>query len=246
MVLGRIVADRTDQARPAGMSQREHGKEIRFIEVDVQFAIHGRSGGLDIGDIKQVVVGSTGKSRTQHLAHAGPSPVAAGKIRIAADFLSPRFAQGRANLAAAILEISQLYLAFDFDAERAEAIDQQCFMLILRKNKGEWKWSEALPKIPERNAGGGPGLDPKIHSRDLVAAVNHILSESELLIELERAALNSQRARRGAGGRELVDDSDAYPESGQPQRQDQACRTCANDEYIGLFGVVDLAHSGKS
>ena len=46
-----------------------------------------------------------------------------------------------------------------------------------------------------------------------MAALDHGLGESELLIELKRSALNRQRARCGTGGRELVDDSDAHAES---------------------------------
>jgi hypothetical protein len=79
-----------------------------------------------------------------------------------------------------------------------------------------------------------------------VAAINDGLSESELLIELKRAPLNGQCTGGSTGGRQLVDDSHAYPESGQPQGQHQARRTCANDEHLRWVGPVDLAHSGKS
>ena len=79
-----------------------------------------------------------------------------------------------------------------------------------------------------------------------MAAVNHRLRDPELLIELERAALNSQRARCRTGGGEPVDDSDAYPEFGEPQCQHQARRTCTNDEHMRLLRTFDLADSGKS
>ncbi len=91
----------------------------------------------------------------------------------------------------------------------------------------------------------GLRFDPKIHGGDLVAAVNDGLRKSELLIELKRAPLNRQRTRCGTGSREPVDDPDAHAESGEPQGQHQARRTCANDQDIGLIGIVDLAHSGK-
>src|ERR1700689_3295548 len=174
-------------------------------------------------------VGSAGEARAEHLSHPGAGAIAAGEIRIAACFLSPRFAQGHTNITAAILEISESCLTLDFYAERAEALDQQCFMLILWKNNGTRKGGETLSQILERNAGRGLGFDPKVHGGDLVAAVKHGLSESELLIELKRASLKCQRTRCGIGGRELVDDSDAHAESGEPQGQHQARRTFASD-----------------
>src|ERR1700683_250208 len=139
-----------------------------------------------------MIIGSTWESRAQYLAYSGAGAIAAGEIRIAANFFGPGFAQGRANLRAAILEISEFHLAFDFYAERAEALDQQCFMLVLREDQGKWEGGKTLSEIFERNACGRSGLDPKIHGGDLVALVNHGLSESELLIELKRAPLNSQ------------------------------------------------------
>jgi hypothetical protein len=150
------------------------------------------------------------------------------------------------NFAAAILEIGEFCLTLNFYAERTEALDQQRFMLVLRKNNGKWEGGETVAHVAERNAGGGLTFDPKIQGGDLVASVNHGLSESELLIELKRAPLNRQRTRCGPGGRELVDDSDAYPESVEPQGQHQAGRACANNQYIRLIVAVDLAHAGKS
>ena len=91
-----------------------------------------------------MIVGSTGKSHPQYLAHARTGAIAAGEIRIAANFFGPGFAQGRANLGAAILEICEFDLAFDFYAERAEALDQQCFMLVLRENDRKWEGGETL------------------------------------------------------------------------------------------------------
>src|SRR6202041_2749290 len=193
-----------------------------------------------------MIIGSAGESRAQYLAHSGAGAVAAGEIRIAANFFGSACAQGRANLGAALLEVGEFYLALDFYAERAEALDQQCFMLVLRENEGKRKGGETLPQIPDRNTSHRLGFDPEIDAGDFVAAINYGLSESELLIELKRAPLNGQCTGGSTGGRQLVDDSHAHPESGQPQGQHQARRTCANDEHLRWVGPVDLAHSGKS
>src|SRR5277367_2599835 len=153
-----------------------------------------------------MVVGSAGESHAKYLAHSGAGTIAAGEICIAGNLFGPGFAQGRANFAAAILEVGQFHLALDFYAKVAEALDQQCFMLVLRINNGKWKGCETVSHVAERNAGGGLTFDPKIQGGNLVAAVDHGLSESKLLIELERARLNRQSTRCGAGGRKLVDD----------------------------------------
>src|SRR5580700_9292635 len=160
VILRHVIAHRTDQTRSAALLQREHREKVRIIEVDVQFAIHGRSGSLDIRNKEQMVVGSTGESRAEDLSHPGAGAVAAGEIRKGRYFLDLRLAQGRVNFAAAILEIGEFRLTLDFYAERTEALDQQRFMLVLRKNNGKWKGGEAFSQVLERNAGGGLGFDP--------------------------------------------------------------------------------------
>jgi hypothetical protein len=79
-----------------------------------------------------------------------------------------------------------------------------------------------------------------------MAEVDYVLRKSHLLIELECARLHGERARRRAGGSELVDDPHAHMEFGEPQRQYQARRTGADDEHIGLMVIVDLAHAAKA
>ena len=109
VVLRRIVAHRTDQPRSAGVLQREHREEVGVIEVDVQFAVHRGSGGLDIRNIEQMVVGSARGIRCR-----APLAPGSGRHRSRRDThncrfpRAPGFAQGRANFAAAILEIRQV------------------------------------------------------------------------------------------------------------------------------------------
>src|ERR1700704_5775242 len=106
-----------------------------------------------------MVVGSPGESRAQHLSHSRASAIASGKIRVAAGFLGPGLAQSRADRGAELLKIRQLRLAFDFDAERGKAFDQECLMLILRENERVWKRREALSQIPDGHPRGLPRLD---------------------------------------------------------------------------------------
>ncbi|MNX66983.1 hypothetical protein D3C86_980890 [compost metagenome] len=68
-VIGAFVAHRADQARTALAVQREHGEEIRFIEIQVQFAIGRRSAGLHIGNIENLLISPTGKPGVEGFAH---------------------------------------------------------------------------------------------------------------------------------------------------------------------------------
>ena len=71
--------------------------------------------------------------------------------------------------------------------------------------------------------------------------------EADLLVQLERACLHGERARRRARLRRLVDDPHADAQPRQPQRQHQARRSCADDENVSavhheMFTVQDCLH----
>jgi hypothetical protein len=68
-MIGALVPDGSDQTRPAFAGQREDGKEVGFVKVDVQFAIDGGTGRLDIGDVEHMAIGSAGKTSAEGLTH---------------------------------------------------------------------------------------------------------------------------------------------------------------------------------
>ncbi len=58
--------------------KREDGEEISLVEIDVQFAVQRGTGGIDIGDIKQLPIGAARKpaptvSRTIERAPSQPA-----------------------------------------------------------------------------------------------------------------------------------------------------------------------------
>jgi hypothetical protein len=77
------------------------------------------------------------------------------------------------------------------------------------------------------------GLDaagPEVGSPDATAAFDDGVVEEDLAVELERARLDGEGARRGAGAWRLVDDADFDAELGQPEGEHEAGRSGADDQ----------------
>ena len=74
---------------------------------------------------------------------------------------------------------------------------------------------------------------PEIRGHGLTSLLNHRISEANLVVELERSRLNSQRARCRSWLGRLVDDPHPHAQPRQPQGQHQACRSCAYDQDLG-------------
>ncbi|MNR00473.1 hypothetical protein D3C85_1162460 [compost metagenome] len=64
-----LVAHCADQPGATCTGEGEHGEEVRFIKVHMQFAIEGRPAGLYVGDIENLLVGSARETSVQRLAH---------------------------------------------------------------------------------------------------------------------------------------------------------------------------------
>src|SRR5271166_2585648 len=61
-VVGALVPHGSDQTRPAFAGQGEDGKEVGFVEVDVQLAVDRGTGRLDVGDVKDLAIGPAAKA----------------------------------------------------------------------------------------------------------------------------------------------------------------------------------------
>ncbi len=92
-MIGPLVPDGSDQARPALPGQGKDGQKIGLVEVDVQLAVERRAGGLDIGDVEDLSIGAAGKACPDRLAHERARAVAAGDVARLADFLLVRQAR---------------------------------------------------------------------------------------------------------------------------------------------------------
>jgi len=89
----------------------------------------------------------------------------------------------------------------------------------------------------ERDARAPIAFDPKADSGNLVAVSEHEIGEIELTIKFEGPSMNGEGAgsRAGLGG--FVDDSHLDPELGQPERQNQAGRSSADDQNVAAHHV---------
>src|SRR5215475_10839525 len=111
-------------------------------------------------------------------------------------------------------------------------------MLVLRENLQESGRSEIRADLFERNARPGFALDPEPNARDLVTARDNEIGEVELAVEFERARVDGERTRRGAGLGSLVDDAQLHAELGQPEREDETGGSGADNEDIAPRHVV--------
>src|SRR5689334_6182232 len=128
--IGTLVAHGSDQPDMSAVREREDGEKIGIVEIDMQFAVRCRTGGVDISDIEQLPVGPTGEAAADDVADARAGAVAADDIACFAVLLiAIRTAQACQNAVAAIDEIQQLGLAFDLDTQLRQPLDQQSLML---------------------------------------------------------------------------------------------------------------------
>ena len=131
-----------------------------------------------------------------------------------------------------LLECHEFRSAFNLDAGCSEAIDQQPFMLVLRVDQRIRKRTQIFAHIPEDHVRDTLTGLPEIDTGHFPAAGDDRVCQAKLAIQLERACLDRERARRRARLRGLVDDPDADSQASQPQRQHQARRPCSDDENV--------------
>ena len=238
-MIGALVPHRSDQTSAAFAGQRKDGKEVGFVEVDVQFAVDRGAGRLDVGDIEELAIGPAGKAGAEGLAHQRARAVAAGDVGcLAVLFLPVGSAEAGGDATALVGKAHQLRSSLDRDAELLQPLDQQPLVLVLRedfeKGIGGQILADGLEGKPRRRF----ALHPQIDRGNLVAVLHHELGEVELPVEFEGTRLNRQSTRGRAGLRRLVDDAHLDAELGQPQRQDEAGRAGADDQNVAVHHVI--------
>jgi hypothetical protein len=110
-------------------------------------------------------------------------------------------------------------------------------VLILRKDLQERVRSQISANLLERDARFRLPFDPEPDGRDFMAMDDYEIGEIKLAIKFECSRMNSERAggRAGLGG--LVDDAYFDAELGQPERENQACRSSADDQDLAACHI---------
>ena len=125
------------RARPCP-GQRENREEIGLVEIDVQFAVDRRPGGLDVGDVEHLPIGAAGKAGADGLAHHRARPVAAGEVGRLAILLvavGPR-SRARRRLACSVKLTSSVRRSTVTPSD-FQLRDQKLFVLVLREDLQE-------------------------------------------------------------------------------------------------------------
>ncbi len=102
--------------------------------------------------------------------------------------------QMREHTAGGILEAYQLGSALNLDAARGQALDQQAFVLVLRKDDRIRERAESLAHIAELDVSFFLTRHPEIRCDGLSSALDDCISEPDLIVQLERARLHGERA----------------------------------------------------
>ena len=125
-------------------------------------------------------------------------------------------------------------------------------MLVLGKDQRVRERAEACTHVAEENASLVLAGHPQIRGGELPSTPDGCGGEADLAVQLERACLHGNRARRRLRLRLLVHDPHAHAPPRQPQGQHQAGRPRANDENIRVAnwlmtsaGFVFLQHGEK-
>src|SRR5205807_676740 len=105
-----------------------------------------------------------------------------------------------------LVEGYQLCLALHLDAGLGQAIEQQTLVLVLRKDQRVWKRTDTGAHVAEDGARDLSAGRPEIGGGHLPSTRDDRLSEADLVVQLQRACLDGQRARRRPRLRRLVDD----------------------------------------
>jgi hypothetical protein len=82
-----------------------------------------------------------------------------------------------------------------------------------------------------------------------VTARDNEIGKFDLAVEFERARVDGERTRSGAGLGRLVDDAQLHPELGQPEREDETSGPGADNEDIAPWHALlhdDVFAEGSS
>ena len=240
-LLGLIVANGAYEADATVVVEGEDGEEVGVVEGDVELAIGDRAARLDVGDVEEVRVLAAREADVERLTDDGAGAVAASEEGAAAGLLgavseAEEGGDGGAGVSGRFGEGEEFGGAFDRDAECGEMPDEERFVFVLWVDEDEGEWAEAAAEVAEKSVRDLAAGDPEVGGGDTMASVDELVSEAELLVELERAGLHGEGARVSSGIGILVNDADADAEAREPEREYEAGGAGAGDEDLGVGG----------
>jgi hypothetical protein len=207
-----LRGDGPDEARTRIAAQRKHRKQIGLVECDVQLVIHHGSARLHVGHVENVRISAAGEAGVEPCAYGGMRAVASGKKgRLALLLACVAVHEMGDDPITALVESAQFARSLDAHACGRKPLDQQTLVLILRKDQHVRKCRRTLAeraKIDMRDLLPG---HPQVDRCETDRGVDDGVGDAELPVELERARMNDERARRRSRLGGLVHDADRTP-----------------------------------
>src|SRR5947207_1437866 len=172
--------------------------------------------------------------------------IAARNVQRAARFgRAVRALEHRMHAVVVVCERQQLRRTFDLHAELGEAIDEQPFVLVLREREYIRKGTQPASHVTKGNATNLLAREPQVCRDELEPALHDRVGESHLAIDLERARLDRNRARRRAGLRGLVHNAHAHAQAGEIEGEHEAGWSRADNEYLCIAHLGSRRTNGK-
>ena len=212
--------------------------QVGVVERDVQLAVDGRAVRFDVRDVEQMPVRAAGEPCTEPCAYRRMRAVAAREIPGAACFLAAVGVQEpREDVVAPIVETVERAGTLDRNADGRKTLAQQALVLVLREDQHERERRRTRAECAELDVRDAPAADPQVRRVEADRCFDHGVRDAELAIELERARMHDERARRRCRGGSLVDEAHAHAGFREPQREHEAGRTGTRNQD------VDVAHA---
>ena len=185
-------------------------------------------------------VGAAWKTNRQRLPHRGMRAVAARDVRrLTRPGRAIRSLQSCVHPARGLVERHQLGRPLDFHAGVAQAIDQQLFVLVLRKDQRIGKRTDPGADIAEHRVRDVFAGRPEIDRTHSPPGGDDRVGDANLPVQFERACLDGKRTRGRSRLFGLVHDAHAHTQPRQPQPQDKTGRSCSDDQNF-CVGVGHL------
>ena len=197
MPVCRALAHRADEPRAPLALQREDGEKVGRVQRDLQLAVHRRSPRCHVRDIKEVSVCAARESNLQRLAHDGVRAIAfADEGGLASFHGSVRPFQTREHTTGRLLEAEERRRALDVDAGLGQTVDQQTFVLVLRKDQRVGNGLRPAPMSPKTARATFLPATQSFAAAAFNPLFDDGVSEADLVIELQRPCLHGDGARR--------------------------------------------------
>src|ERR1700733_12209379 len=198
-------AHRSDEACSALTFHSENYEKIGLLESDVHVCVHRWPASLHVGNVEQMLVGSTRKSAAQHPAPPRVSAVTASHIGGRARFHGAvGLSDPCAYLVVGFGKRQQFGFSFDRYARVFQYIKQQAFVLVLLINERIWIWTHSFAHATKINMGCGFPVGPNIRLSRPTSLLDNQIRETKLAIKLQGASLHGQGARGCSRPRRLV------------------------------------------